>query len=329
MFARLIAAGILLASSTSAAQPATDDKRPWAHGVSKEDRTEALREFRLANQLFGSKQYSQAATKYRRALRHWSHPSIQGNLGITLIHLDRPVAAYGLIEKALRFGANPFASHIYQQMLAHQKLLRGQVSHIVVDCQATAAAVTLDGAGLFDCPKSQSRVIRSGQHEIVARAKGHLTYTRRFVAAAGATTRIKVVLVPLEMAGGTARRFSSWKPWSIVGAGVGVLAIGLGFQLAAGSNTSSYEREVAQLCPDGCVPSELPETVRDLEGRGRWQNRLAIGAFIVGGVALVAGGGLVFVNQPKRVRVDESGRRIGVAPALFRDGAGLAISGRY
>jgi hypothetical protein len=73
------------------------------------------------------------------------------------------------------------------------------------------------------------------------------------------------------------------------------------------------------------APKDLPNAVRELESRGRTESRIAVGAFAVGGAAVVAGAVLVYLNQPRRVRVDETGGRIALRPF----GAGLALSLGY
>jgi hypothetical protein len=64
--------------------------------------------------------------------------------------------------------------------------------------------------------------------------------------------------------------------------------------------------------------------VLDLESRGKLENRIAIGAFVAGGAALATGVVMLILNQPRHVRLEESGRRIGLVPS--RDGVGLSFS---
>ena len=335
----VVAVGCTLLSSQAVAQPSSApapsptpepaSPRPWANGVAKPDQDRALQTFREANQLFSRKQYNQAARQYRLALKSWRHPSVQGNLAVALIHLDKPVEAYTFLEGALRYGAAPFSPHIYQQLIAHQKLLRGQVSHIVIDCSISGASVTLDGAPVLGCPKTDRRVVRAGQHEVVARKRGYLTYAQRFFAEPGKNVQVKVSLVPISAAARIERRWATWKPWTVAAGGLAVMAVGAAFQLASSSNTSSYERSIAQLCPAGCVASELPDAVADLRNRARLQNRIGVSALILGGTAALAGGALVFTNRPRRVPVDESGRRVQVVPVVYPRGIALSVVGRY
>lgn len=328
-------AGLLLlgwgmaAHAQSSAPPAAPPTRPWAKGVSAADQAIALRTFLEGNKAFGARRYAEAAAAYRKALARWQHPSIHGNLAVALIHLEQPVAAFAQLELALRFGQAPFQPNIYQQLLTHQKLLSAQVAYVHIECRVAAAEVVLDGASLFACPKVLRRIVRAGEHSIVARKRGYLTFTQQFVATSGRITNVEVLLVPLSDAGGFERRWGRWKPWAVVGAGAAVVAVGGLFQLAASSNVSTYEREIAALCPNGCRRDELPSTVNALVGRARWQNRVAITGFIAGGLALASGVALVYANQPHRVHLNESGTRISAAPLLSEKSIGFALTGRY
>lgn len=313
-------------AGTQIARADPEDDRPWARGVSPEDRERALELFRIANESFVDSQYADAAKLYREALRSWDHPAIRGNLAVALIHLDRTVEAYEHLQAALRWGAAPFEEHLHQQLVTNEKLLRGQLARVQVACDVPEAQVTLDGEDLLAGRGTVARVVKAGQHQVVARKSGHLTFTQQFTAFPDRPVEIRVVLVPLEQAGGYERRWAVWKPWTVLGAGVAVLGIGVGLELAAQADMDQYEEEIARACPDGCVPSDLPGAVRDLESTARLENGLAVGAFVVGGLAVVTGGIMVFLNQPRRVRLEESGRRIGVVPIVSPDTRGIAFS---
>ena len=306
-----------------AAEDTTAVDTPWSAGVAAVDRDAALALFKDGNDLFAQSEYAEAARKYRAALARWSHPAIAGNLAVALIHLDSPLEASQLLEAALRFGATPFEPHVYQQLVTHQKLLAGQLARVEVACPMPEVALVLDGATELACPGKSAQVVLVGRHQVVARRRGYLTFAREFTALAGTTTHIDVSLQPLETAGGVERRWATWKPWAVVGAGAALVLIGVPLQLAARSNLDAYEQEVARSCPNGCRREDLPEAVWDLEARGHLENRLAIGAFVVGGLTAVTGAVLTYMNRPQRVRLEESGRRVAVVP--HDDGAAFVL----
>jgi hypothetical protein len=109
----------------------------------------------------------------------------------------------------------------------------------------------------------------------------------------------------------------------VVGAGAALVALGGGFELAARDNVLAYEREVGRACPSGCTDDMLPQAVRDLASRASWQDAVGVTAIGVGVATVAVGGLLVAWNQPRRVRVDESGRRVSIRPVVGADGAGV------
>jgi hypothetical protein len=105
-------------------------------------------------------------------------------------------------------------------------------------------------------------------------------------------------------------------PWLVLGGSAAIVGTGVAFQLAASDNFDAYEQEIARSCPSGCRPEDLPPAVRALEDRGRWQNTLGVTGMVVGGVGMVAGSVLLVLNQPRHVRLEESGRRVGWRPLV-------------
>ena len=122
---------------------------------------------------------------------------------------------------------------------------------------------------------------------------------------------------------------SEWKPWAVVGAGVGLAIAGVGLRLAADGNLDDYDAEIARACPLGCLPDDIPDPVRDLESRGERQGQLAVASWIAGGAAVAAGAWLVYWNRPRRVRVDSDGNRLTVLPAVGPGLAGVSVGGSF
>jgi hypothetical protein len=107
-----------------------------------------------------------------------------------------------------------------------------------------------------------------------------------------------------------------------------VTGVGVSLQLVSRDNMSEFEAEIGRLCGGGCREDDLPAAVWDQRDRAETQNRLAVGAFVVGGLGVVAGTVLLVLNQPRRIRLDESGQRLGAGP-LHGGGWGLTLSGRF
>jgi hypothetical protein len=328
--AAAIIASLVLATTTAVhAEPPGEADRPWAAGVSADERERALALFQEGNGYFAQSEYAEAARRYREALGHWDHPAIRGNLAVALINLDAPLEAYTNLEAALRFGAAPFESNAYQQLVTHQKLLAGRVAHIEIACPAQGASVALDGAQVLACPGQAAQLVLVGPHQIVARKRGHLTFTRDLDAMPGATTSITIVLQPLAALDREERRWPTWRPWAIMGAGVLVGSVGLVLELDARDNMDAFEAENLRSCPDGCERADLPEAVWGQKDRAEREDRWAIGAFAVGGAALVTGAVLLWMNQPERVRLDEEGKRVSVIPHAGSHGWGVSLDIRF
>jgi hypothetical protein len=327
---RLAAVLVCLAATAAFADDAQPpDARPWAAGVSAEQQERALALFARGNDAFAHFDYKVAAQLYREALTHWAHPAIHGNLAVTLIHLDDPVAAYQEIELALRYGEAPFDEAVFRQLTTDRKLLSAQLGELAITSHVAGAEVTVDGERVLAGAGAFSRRVRSGSYQVVAQKPAHLTFTREVTVLPEQRVDILVQLVPLDQVGGSERRWRAWVPWLVVGGGAVVLGAGIGTRLAAQGNVDDYEAEIARACPDGCPEASLPQAVRDLAGRARFENQLGITSIVVGGAALITGGVLVYLNQPRRVRFDESGRRITAAPIATPDVVGVALAGRF
>jgi hypothetical protein len=333
-----VGAVLLLSAAAVRAQPESEsesesesdeDEHPWAAGVAPEAREIALAAFREGNVHFAEKEYVAAAASYREALAHWDHPAVRGNLAVTLVHLDDPLAAYEQVGLALRYGAEPFEQHAYEQLITSQKLLEGQLATVEVVCEVGGAEVALDGAGILGGKGAALSMIRVGPHQIVASKPAHLTFTHRFNAMPRETVRIEVKLIPLREAGGYERKWASWKPWTAVGAGAALVLLAVPLELAAQNNIDGYEQEITRSCPSGCNTADLPPAVLDLASRGRWQSRAAVSALITGGVVGAVGAYLVYENRLRRVRLDESGRRLSAVPQVLPHGAGVALAGWF
>lgn len=324
LVAALVARGAGAASAQPDEEPPGDrDDRPWAAGVSAERRASALERFRRGNQAFAENAYTDAIAEYRAALADWAHPAIEGNLAVALIHVDRVVEAFEHLERSFEFGAAPFEPEVWSQLQTLHKLLLGQIARLELTGALDDVTAQLDGTTL---PGAGAHTVRAGVHELVARRPGYLTYTQRVDAVPNQTTTIQIALVPLDLAGKYERRWAGWRPWAVVAAGAAVGAIGVGLELSARSNVDAYEREIARACPSGCPPSELPDAVRDLEARARWQDRVAVPTIAAGVATLAVGGVMIWLNQPRRARVDESGRRISLTPVVAP--GGVAVVGR-
>ncbi|MEM9194632.1 MAG: hypothetical protein AAGF12_35970 [Myxococcota bacterium] len=314
-------------------EDATDSvaDRPWAEGVAESRQRAALRLFGSGNTHFGNNDYGNARRDYVDALAAWDHPAIHGNLAVVLVHLDRVLEAYAHIQDALRYGADPFEAHVHQQLRTTERLLRAQITKVVIACEEPGAVVRLNGEPVFEGPGQTERFVPAGEHQLVAEKPGYLTYAEPLVALPGADTIVHVELVPLSEAGELWRPIAPWVPWTVLGGGVVIVGIGVILQALAADNADDFEAEIARQCPDGCDRSELPEAVLDLETSSSVQNGVAIGAFAVGAVTIITGAALLILNQPRRVLEPETegGTDPELSVSVGSDRMGLQLQGQF
>ena len=177
-----------------AAQPSA---RPWAEGVSPEDRTRALALFAEGNQAWDDALFAEAANKYRAAAEHWAHPGIHYNLAKALIHLEQPVEAYASVLLALAYGPDALARDQYREAENYKTLLSQQLAVVHGTCDVDGAEVTLDGERWFSCPSRQTRMLEPGEHAIVATKDGHLPAQEQVLLMPGTEHTVTLVLQPL------------------------------------------------------------------------------------------------------------------------------------
>ena len=324
----IVLVGLAFHIATPCARAAPDEPKPWAAGVSEDHQARALRLFEDGNRLFEESQYGAALAKYRDALAVWNHPMIHFNMSVCFIHLDQPVSAHEHLTQALAYGEAPLGATLHGQALTYQKLLMGRLAHLEVKTQQTGVDVSLDGKPLFTGPGAATRVVLPGTHQLVARKRGFLTDARTVNVEPGKRQLDNLVLVPVPHP--VERRWRSWTPWLVVGSGTAVALVGVGLQARAGSNLDRYDQRITDLCPSGCAPEAIPESVRDIKDRGQLQNRVAIVAIAGGGAVALLGGILVLLNQPRTVSITESQRgperAASARPVVRIDGTSVSLS---
>jgi hypothetical protein len=308
------------------APTAAKGDRPWADGVPDARQKAALELFRQGNEKFVRGDHTGALSLYQQALKEWDHPAIRFNASQALVNLDRTVEAYEYAVRALDYGAAPLGDGDYARAVTHLKMLEKQVVRVTVVCKEPGATVTLDGTPLFEAPGSAERVLLPGRHQVVVRKPGRLTATQELTLFPGEPTNLEMKTLeipPPEMK----RRWTTWKPWVVVGSGAAVALIGAGLQLHATSQMNQYDDDLKRLCPNGCRPEDLPSSTRNLKSSSETESVIAISLIGVGGAAAITGAILVFMNQPRPVEVDSSkGRTISVTPILTPTETGIGLS---
>lgn len=307
---------VVIALTAVPALARADD--PWAAGVTEAQKDEAQGMLEQGNALFLEKKYAEALEVYRRADAVWDHPSIRFNMVRCLIQLDRPAEASENLERALKYGSAPLEPSVYEEALAYQKLLANEIAELDVRCTQTGARITLDGQELGLCPLEQKRSVTPGSHQVVGTAAGYVPRTYDVVVVGGAHDRVDVSLESVASAAKIVHRWATWKPWAVFGAGVATTALGIGLQLKASSDMTSYKQQLASECANvGCSPAQAA-SLAPLRSSALLENHLAVALIPLGIAAAVGGGVMLYLNRPHAVY-----------PSLTEGGATLNVHARF
>lgn len=327
-----VAALVLFATAASAAPAATeslgrDDSRPWAQGVSHQEQEAARALFEAGNALLRDSIFVGGAEKYKEALTHWDHPAIHYNLVLALLNLDQPIEVYQHLQKAMKYGAAPLGDDKLQQAKAYMSLVQKQLARVDIRCDLAGAKVVMDGRPLFTAPGHYQELVRAGPHTIVATREGYLTRETSPSLAPGKTTTLDLVLYSSEDLTRYKRRWASWIPWTVVGAGAAVALGGGLLHLGARSDFQKFDQGIIDC--GGCVPSSDVQSQYD--GGNRLQ-KMAIASYIVGGAAIAAGATLAYLNRPQAYRVtaeELDKKEVAVVPVIAPGTGGLMAMVRF
>lgn len=329
MSVRLCALLIVFAAASARADAPTSPTAAWAAGVSEEEQATALAIYKDGNAEFELARYQQALVKYREALKHWDHPAIHFNIVVCLVNLDDPVQAYEHLELALKFGEPALGHDVYAQALTTKKMLQGMIAKLeVTSHEPQGASVTLDGKRLFTAPGDTTELVTPGDHQIVATKPGYITQTITLTLVPGKVTLRDVKLLDVRSATKYVRRWPTWQPWAVVGAGTAIGLLGLTFQRAASKNFTSYNTDFATACPDGCGGAgepAIPASLTSIRNTAHAENVAAITMFTIGGAAIATGLLGVFLNQPHAMIPQD----LQIAPSASASGVSLVVGGHW
>ena len=291
-------------------------ERPWAVGVPKEQQAKALEMFREANGKLRDAHYAAAKEEYLAALAVWDHPAIHYNLGLALLNLDQPVEAHEHLVQATRYGAAPMDQDKLEQALRYKSLVEKQLTRLSVLCALQDAVVRLDGHQLFVGPGRWEGMVRAGAHALVGTHDGYVPVERAETFVGGEAKEIELSLFRTEELTEYRRRWAPAVEWSLMAGGVALVGGGVGLHFAARSVYAQYDTSVRACSTSvsmGCAPR--PE-ITGLKLSGDVLQALSVGAWAVGGAALVTGAVLAYLNRPlpflRKLEV-----KVSVAPTLF------------
>ena len=286
----------------------------WSKGVSEADRQAADGLFKEGNRLLRESITVSAVAKYREALGRWDHPNIHYNLALALMSLDQPLETHEHLQEAMKYGPGPLGADRFEHARNYQALLDKQLARVKVRCDVAGARVELDGKPLFTPPGEHEALVRAGRHTVVASKAGLVTnsVTRSFDG--GQTTAVDLKLESLEQMTEYRRRWPTWKPWAVVGAGAAVALAGGALHYAGLQKVAQVDEASKTQCPTGC-PTEPAGLASDRQTGVRMQ-QAAIGVYAIGAAAIATGAVLVYLNRGERyVRTYDAVAPADTAPA--------------
>ena len=311
---------------------ASPGERPWAEGVSAEDQARAQVLFKEGNELLRDSVFPQAVKKYREALALWDHPGIHFNLALALLNLEQPIAVHRSLEKAMKYGPAPLGAEKYERAQSYFDLVSEQLGTVEITVNEPGAKVTLDGKLVLTGPGTYRDLVLVGEHQVVASKREYVDAKRDIDIEPNETERLDLVMYSVKEMTVSRRRWATWKPWAVVGAGAFVLAAGSALHAQSNSSFQAHDEKFTDACPNGCTDDQN-RSLTDQRNSAERMQQLAVTSYIVGGTAAVAGLVLVFVNRPEVFRRDLEGdgpeSKLTLVPVVTPDSAGVSASFRF
>jgi tetratricopeptide (TPR) repeat protein len=313
--AGLAALVLVLGLGSARAQAVPADDEPWDRQASAEARQRAQALFTQAITKHQQLLLGEALQLYEQALALWDNPRFRWNLALVLESLGQYLRAHEQLERAHRWGAALGAERLRNVDEKMRALETKRLARIETHSEEPSAEITLDGQPWPRDAGRRSKLVLPGQHYIAARKPGYLPVTRSVYVKAGEQARVALLMDKdrfLEK-----RRWTAWKPWVVVGAGVAVAAMGAELERRAFVDRAAAK--AMNLTSDS-----------DLFRRAELEHGFGIGAIAAGGTALAVGLALTWLNQPRAYRAEaRAPSKIELTPILSPQRAELSVRIRF
>jgi hypothetical protein len=291
------------------------DDEPWDRQTSGEARQRAQALFTQALDKHQQLLLGEALELYEQALALWDSPRTRWNLALVLESLGQYLRAHEELERARRWGAALDPELLRKVDDRMRALETERLAGIETHREEPLAWITLDGQPWPRDAGRRSKLVLPGEHYIAARKPGYLPVTRPVYVKAGEQARVALLMDEdrfLER-----RRWPSWKPWTVIAAGVAGAAVG------------------AELVRRGFADRAAAKAMNltsgsDLFRRAELENGFGIGAIAAGGTAIAVGVALAWLNQPRAYRAEaRAPSKIELTPLLSPQRAELSVRLRF
>jgi hypothetical protein len=302
------------------------EQRPWAVGVSLEDQKAAEALFREGNSQMRAALFVKAADTYRRALQHWPHPAIHFNRALALQTLNQPLELHANLEGALRYDGAPLDEGKRTRARQLKSLVEQQVlTRLEITCDVPGSSVKMGEELLCTAPARFERWVLPGEVNFTTTKEGYPDHIRPRMLRAGQTAPLDFKMYTEEELTRQTQRWAAWKPWAVVGAGAAIAAGGGFLYTQARTNHVGFDSAVNQ-----CRGCKLTPEVAAMRTRGDRMQKLASGAYAVGGATVVTGLVLLYANRPKShvLSPDEHEREMNLSPVVGEQ-TGVVMTLRY
>lgn len=304
-------------------------RSPWAQGIAQERQTAAVALFKEGNGYYEKALFSKAAELYRRALVQWDHPAIHYNLSLALMDTGQKLELREHLEAAMRYGEAPLDQKMFEHARGLRAFIEKQLVRVEVSCEVAGASVTMDGRLLFTAPGRYEGWALPGSHVFVAAREGYPPNER--VRNPGEGEKLSLTVSELyddEELTRYRRIWAPWKSWAVLGAGAAIAAGGGWLHLQSREDLRSFDAQAARCGLAGC---EATPEFRSLFDRGNRFQKIAMGTYAAGGVLIVTGAVLAYINraEPYRLTPDEYERGAQVALQLGSGRRELLLTVRF
>jgi tetratricopeptide (TPR) repeat protein len=310
--------GLALSPPARAQPPVQPQARPE---VERDAQRRADVLFTKGSALFQQWQFVHAEEKYREALTHWEHPVIYLYLSRTLEKQGHLESAYEALQQALQRDPELLSPADHQVAEELRTSLEARLAQIEVHCADVGAEVLLDGVPWFTAPGPERKMIRPGQHVIIARKTGYFQVTEVATLLPGKQTRVAIRMSVDEVR--LERRWQPRTPWMVAGGGLATTLLGGLLVRQAMNDYAAMRESLTGYC--GSLVCEPVSTRR--QDSGARKDAVGTGMLIAGSAAVIIGLAGVLLNQPQSYRSEPAGDvKLDFAPMV--SGAGAGVSAR-
>jgi PEGA domain-containing protein len=216
----LAALALVLAIPAAHAEVTRSGSEPWYQESTPDARQRAQALFAQAVDNHLQLLRGDAMELYEQALALWDNPDIRWNLALVLEDLGQYLRAHQQLDSALRWGTALGAERLREVQDRMRVLETQRLAGLETDSKEPGAEIKLDGQPWFRGAGTQRTLLAPGEHYISASKPGYVPVTRSVSVTAG--QKAHVVLLMDEDRLIEARRWTAWKPWAVVAAGVAV-----------------------------------------------------------------------------------------------------------